>query len=502
MSPRGASARLASAVLLLALGCSDAPTGSGSPALRVDSTRLCALVPARDPAAAAFPPAPPVKVFGTDLGWTYEAANGRVPILFGDTWQRIDVCPIQTNDDSLGELHLPSGGWPGFTADASIPDEQCLDVTYAIDDAGTSFAPITLERWDGVVVPLGPLNTPVVGFYDGTSEWAVFIVGGGQQCTDAEAASGAPCPAELSPQAADLACGTIAGRPLCLDPTSTRRGAGAQAYYLHVAERVGPAAYVSRAMFLTNKLLNLTARTVRAFDPDDPRRNDYATGHAALLVWGRPGFDDLAGDGELAPYFAYHPLPFERDGERIVFAPRFLAGLADGRPSYAASQRDAVPLYGGEFEPVNHVAVSWLAPLGRWLMIYGGSTTDYADPERRTGRGQPVPGAIYARVAPDPWGPWSEPTPVLTNEQAAQDLVCGHQAPPGCLAQPEPPIRPACIEAVDPAAGGNLYGANVIDPLTRPSAVPGRGPAADVFWNYSSWHPYSVVLVRTRVALE
>ncbi|MEW6271305.1 MAG: hypothetical protein AB1689_18650 [Thermodesulfobacteriota bacterium] len=497
---RGAAA--AAAVVLVGAGCSDAPGAGGSGVARYDSTRLCALVPARDPADAAFPPMPPVKVFGTDLGWTYEAAGGRVPILFGDTWQRIDVCPIQTNDDSLGELHLPARDWPGFTASASIPDEQCLDVTYAIDDAGTSFAPIVLNRWDGVPVPLGPLNTPVVGFWDGASEWAIFIVGGGQACTAAEAASGAPCPSELSPQAADLVCGTATGLPLCVDPTGTRRGDGAQAYYLHVAERVGPAAYVSRAMFLTNKYLNLTARTVRAFDPGDPRRNDYAVGDAALLIWGRPGFDDLAGDGELAPYFAWHPLPFRRDGERIAFAPRYLAGFADGAPSYASDQADAVPLYGGELEPVNHVAIGWVGPLARWLMIYGGSTTDYADPQRRTGRGQSVPGAIYARLARDPWGPWSEPTPIFTNEDAAQDLVCGHQAPAGCLPQPDPPIRPACIEAVDPQAGGNLYGANVIDRLTRPSAVAGPGPAADVFWNYSTWHPYSVVLVRTRVALE
>mgnify|MGYP001448815103 CR=1 FL=1 len=159
-----------------------------------------------------------------------------------------------------------------------------------------------------------------------------------------------------------------------------------------------------------------------------------------------------------------------------------------------------MPLYGGEFEPVNHVAVSWVGPLSRWLMIYGGSTTDYADPERRSGRGQSVPGAIYARHAPRPWGPWSEPEPIFTNEDAAQDLVCGHQAPVGCLPQPEPPIRPQCIEAVDPRSGGSLYGANVIDPLTR--AAPGDERAADVFWNYSTWHPYSVVLVRTRIALD
>jgi hypothetical protein len=109
---------------------------------------------------------------------------------------------------------------------------------------------------------------------------------------------------------------------------------------------------------------------------------------------------------------------------------------------------------------------------------------------------------MYARVARDPWGPWSDAAPILTNEQAAEDLVCGHQAPAGCLAQPDPLIRPQCIEAVDPLAGGNLYGASVIEQLTREAEGDGGRPAADVFWLYSTWHPYSVVLARTRVAVE
>jgi hypothetical protein len=296
----------------------------------------------------------------------------------------------------------------------------------------------------------------------------------------------------------DLVCGTADGQPRCVDPTSTRRGNGSLAYYLHVAERVGPAAYVSRAMFLTNKYLNLTTRAVRAFSEDDPRGRDYEAGRAALLIWGRPGFDDLSGDGEAPPYFMYHPLPFELAGDRIAFEPRYLTGLSEGEPSFGSSQKDAMPLYTGEFEPVNHAAVSWISSLDRWLMIYGGSSTDLIDPTSSTGRGQPVKGAMYARIAPEPWGPWSEPTPVMTNEQTAQDLVCGHQAPIGCVPPPDPLIRPACIEAVDPLGGGNLYGANIVDQMTRPS---GRS-AADVFWLYSTWHPYSVVLARTRVQID
>ncbi len=485
------------------LACGDGGTKTGQGAqFRIDTTRLCALVPARDAAAAAFPPVPPVRAFGTDLGWTYEL-NGTITMLFGDTWQRIDICPFQINDDSLATLSVPPDDWPGYDARQSLPDSECPELTFAVDDAGTAFAPIQLHRWDGVAVPLGPLNTPVVGFHDGQREWSVFIVGGGQPCSATEAANGSPCPADLSPQAADLVCGLIGGQPLCLDPTSTKRDDGRQAYYLHVAERVGPTSYISRAMFLTNKYLNLTARAVRAFDPGNPRGRDYEPGTGALLMWGRPGFDDQNRTGEAPPYFMYHPLPFELSGDRIVFQPRYLRGLSDGVPAFSSNQADALPLYTGEFEPVNHAAVSWVSTLDRWFMFYGGNSTDFINTDGTAGQTQPVPGAMHARFAPEPWGPWTEATPVLTNDQVAQDIVCGKQAPPGCLPTPDPRIRPACLETVDPGGGGNLYGANIIDSLTRASrARNGRGPAADVFWNVSTWHPYSVVLVKTHIEVE
>lgn len=497
---------VASLLVMHAGGCTETETEPGQgTAVRLETNRLCAIVPARDPAAAAFPPTPPVRAFGTDLGWTYEA-NGTTHILFGDTWQRIDICPLQLNDDSLGTLAMPPSDWPGFSARGSIADAECPEVTFALDAAGTAFGPIELRRWDGVIVPLGPLNTPVTGFFDGEKEWAIFIVAGGQACTPEEATSGATCPDVLSPQAADLVCDMVGTQPLCVDPTSTRRDASSQAYYLHIGERVGPTSYVSRAMFLTNKYLNLTARAVRRFDPEsDDGHFDYREGTNALLMWGRPGFDDQAREGEAPPYFMYHPLPFQFDGDRIDFAPRYFSGAAaNGNAEYTTTQAEAVPLYGGELEPVNHTAVSFVAPLSRWLMIYGGSVVDYIDPDDIAGESQPVPGALYARFARDPWGPWSEAEVVMPEEVVAQDMACGKRAPVGCTANPaNPPVRPACISLFDRDSGAALYGANIIDSFTR--AVPAettRGPAANVFWLVSTWNPYSVVLVKTHIELE
>ncbi len=144
---------MATALLGMAAACSETETSSGPVDFQFETTRLCALVPARDPAVAAFPPTPPVRVFGTDLGWTYER-DGVVTMLFGDSWQRIDVCPLQLNDDTLATMSVPADDWPGYTAHASIPDAECPELTYPVDEAGTAFAPLDLRRWDGVVAPL------------------------------------------------------------------------------------------------------------------------------------------------------------------------------------------------------------------------------------------------------------------------------------------------------------------------------------------------------------
>ena len=102
-------------------------------------------------------------------------------------------------------------------------------------------------------------------------------------------------------------------------------------------------------MFLTNKYLNLTARTVEAFGGG--RRRDYAPGTGALLIRGRPGFDDENNDGEAPPYFLYHRRPLAIVDGRLDFAPRYLTALDDGQPTYGTSQAAAVPLITGSSSP-------------------------------------------------------------------------------------------------------------------------------------------------------
>jgi hypothetical protein len=65
-----------------------------------------------------------------------------------------------------------------------------------------------------------------------------------------------------------------------------------------------------------------------------------------------------------------------------------------------------------------------------------------------------------------------------------------------------PVTSPPCVAteaALQPPAYtyGFLYGANIIDNWTEP-----RGPLnqdADIYWNVSTWDPYEVLLMRTRI---
>ena len=122
---------------------------------------------------------------------------------------------------------MPADDWPGFTARQPISDSECLQLDFATDESG-GVAPIVLTRWDGAPILLGPLNTPEAAFYDGQTEWGVFVIGAAIPCSDADAASGAPCSTDLDPAAASLHCAFVDGEPVCIDPTSTQ-GAGAGA---------------------------------------------------------------------------------------------------------------------------------------------------------------------------------------------------------------------------------------------------------------------------------
>jgi hypothetical protein len=162
---------------------------------------------------------------------------------------------------------------------------------------------------------------------------------------------------------------------------------------------------------------------------------------------------------------------------------------------------------------IQHMSVSWVEPLGKWIMLYGGGivmtpipTFGWEDcgilevfvPEecRQIALGD---GAIYLRSADDPWGPWSPPQKVIAGGDPTVP-GSGQYGPGGMLFHPTcsaPTCAPSTAGLPELRLNGYgwLYGANIIEPWTRAA-----GDGVDVIWNASTWDPYRVILLRTHIS--
>src|SRR5690606_3271267 len=106
-------------------------------------------------------------------------------------------------------------------------------------------------------------------------------------------------------------------------------------------------------------------------------------------------------------------------------------------------------------------------------------------------------GAVRMRTADEPWGPWTTPQDVVVGGEPAKGPH-GHFGPGGALRHPACTV-PGCAPhsdtyAYSPEEYGFFYGANIIEQWIRPA-----GSGVDVIWNASTWDPYRVVLLRTRI---
>jgi hypothetical protein len=500
--------------------------------------------PGADPAPAGL------VLYGTDLGWTFEH-QGELRILFGDSWiVSNSVCLGQpANDDSSGTLPPapPPAGVPTLTfrTKAAFPNQ---------------FDPVRVLR-SGDSLSMGYGQVPLTGFSDGVDAAAIFGRGelvpcerrkGRLTCKAPRTSQGEPrigprgrglvCAEDLGScgGAGAVACDVATGAGcalgvcapldtgLCIDPSSSqlasdadRRFAVAHANELAIQRPDDPVAYDSVALWRTNKFINATARAVARFS-DRGKDADYSPGGDALLVWGRPGFTGEQGR-QAQLYLAVLDLPLRKgpSGE-VRFRPRYFAGLSKaGRPRWSRRETKAVPLAldgvaGGsphESQPqVLQMGIGWVgAPLGRWVMLYGGDLADYLLADPAGASPGPSPGAVRIRFAEAPWGPWSTPQAHLVpGDFAEADDPFG---PGGVLFHPEctdqgpllcadsDPTRP--LHVLNPACGpfpiefdvGGFYGANLIDAYSGPNGEGG----VDLYWNVSTWNPYGVILVRTPV---
>ena len=345
------------------------------------------------------------------------------------------------------------------------------------------------------------------------------------------------------------------------------------AHTLYIAAAVWPERPTDYAVLLrfpTNRFQNLVVRSVAYFDAAHPEKNDYRPGYHTLLVWGRASFVETGG-AQALPFFAYVPMAeLQNEPEAMRWQPRFFAGYDErGNPSWSERESEAEPIYGTEarvvetargekiawrepeFDYVEWASVSYVAPLRRWVMLYGGDLPAFMVLDPQTGRARdPVyrqfaPGAIHMRSAPQPWGRlrrgdargWSSAEPILKRQTVAQYLACGshgEQMMPGCLKHGDPntpldlmltligtaakspgksvDITASCVggefamgvqNALSGDKMGRLYAPNIIDDWTAdvtPEARRATGPhSAEIYWNVSTWNPYQVILVKSRI---
>ena len=487
-----------------------------------------------------------IEFYGTDLGWTY-VHKGQLQFLFGDTWKNERGEPInKLHDDVFGAIDLRE--WPDGTR---ISAARVPTVKLATEGRSSSLAALDAGA------PSEGLKTPVGGFSDGEHEFAIFITGKPQACrADADCSSGRECETSVgyfgekpgTEAGLTLACeegstGCVAdtlfdksnqaikNTGMCADRTSSvwtdspsgRTSATTMEHIVALRDANNPSKYRKLTNWHTTKFINVATRTVDDFDPTRARQ-DYRNTTSQpstkqrVLLWGRPEFIGVnAKNQTLAMYFAYADIPRAPD---FQWKPHFFAGTnADGTPRFSNSERDAqaVDLDSTQagvqvrevHDTVQHMSAVWLEPLRQWVMFYGGGINDVPQPPifpdcgllevfartecKHVDQGN---GAIRVRTAKDPWGPWSPPQDVFVAGDAKKRPLEAQYAAGGVLHHPECTGEKCQSRSPSLPKGdyGWLYGANIIEPWTIADAN-----GVDVIWNASTWNPYRVILLRTRL---
>ncbi len=493
-----------------------------------------------------------IEFYGTDLGFSYQHGT-QIQFLFGDSWATEQYAPIEAStgsrfDDGFGSVDLREWSDPARITPADIP----------LIKLGQNPGTTEMSAIDpGHAMDLG--KTPMTGFGNGTHEFAIFNIIKPQGCSkDAECSNGLTCDAGLgyfgsqysqeenatigcrdgSPGCTSDTMVDAAGRPapssgFCTDETSLLHGERVSNLLSSIGFRVRiglrdgatPKRYGDTREWLTNKFMNVTARTVEDFDPakaagsanQDYRPAQGAGGNRRLFLWGRPGFIGVAKNGRsLRLYFAYTDVPA---GPGYAWTLNYYAGSVDGAARFSPRETDAQPVdldssrAGIQAEEihdiVNQMAVAWVEPLAKWVMFYGGGLSNLpTEALKRCGVLELFAGAectdvnmgngaVRMRTADDPWGPWTPPQDVIVGG-VPTDGPLGQYGPGGALRHPAC-TDPSCAPHSDMFAYhadeyGFFYSANIIEQWIRPA-----GNGVDIIWNASTWDPYRVVLLRTRI---
>lgn len=329
----------------------------------------------------------------------------------------------------------------------------------------------------------------------------------------------------------------IAGTGFCSDETSTVYDTSdvgrilSTGYKLLIGVRStsDEREYTNTEAWLTNKFLNVATTTVQDFVPSDGAfdpisgNQDYnvASGSGSnrrVLLFGRPGFVGINANGRnLGLYFAYVDMP---TSTAIDWTVHYYTGTSGGIPQFSTNESDAAPLdlssqtsgkpaSWEDQDVVQQMSIVWVDHLDKWVMFYGGGIStvpfvpftgcgvlEYFAGADECGDVELDDGAIRMRTADDPWGPWSAPQTVFYPGDPTANPPTGEYAADGMLYHPDCTGTCASSYATydDDQEYGVLYGVNIVQPW-----IDEVGNDVDLIWNVSTWNPYGVVLMRTRI---
>jgi hypothetical protein len=193
------------------------------------------------------------------------------------------------------------------------------------------------------------------------------------------------------------------------------------------------------------------------------------SGGPFVLVWGTGVYR------QSDAYLSVVPVAQFETGKGTMY----FAGMdAAGAPSWSVSESEAKPIV--QNGSLGDLSVTWCKDLGVWLMTY----------DRRI----PTRGIAFS-YSRTPWGPWSAPQILfnVANDGIGRFIHNPDGNPPDGLAGPvigKGQMNPDAVR-------GGAYAPYVVERWTRL-----RGSELSVYYVLSTWNPYVVVLMKSRLQVE
>jgi hypothetical protein len=416
-------------------------------------------------------------LFSVDLGFPVDSGHGPLYFLFGD------VVPASL----IPNLNpIPPDDALGVTTRTSPPDSAtCLDLKLVTSTPGTFAHPT-------VAPPIlqGGFNVPTGGVFVGNTFYAFFWT---DHCVFPQTPLMPMPDAPLQLPAPSAGCPEIPsfnsiGRSVLARAAPSDPAAFDQVRIGHHHPPFPPgfASMPSGFVYVSAARPGLQPRP--PLDRIEPERP------AHIPVFG------VARYRVSIPYLAL--APHETFGDPATWS--FFAGISAGRPTFV-SRRDwesgrnasgqwtppagaeiyADSIFDGRDEQcVGEHSATWNEALRSWLLLY------VCEPFR-----------VEARTAPQPWGPWSQPT-ILLSLLHDPGVVCTLIMSPDPMNNPCPASRQNYYKQTPPP-GGFFYAPFVMERFTQDMTSAGAGETrqAEIYWLVSTWNPYQVVVMQSALQI-